>query len=186
MAFPDRSLRNAAIAGALTLSVVFLPLVSGSGLFGATGAFAKDGGGGSSGGSSGSGSGDSSGGSAGSSGGGSDSGGSGSGSGGSGSDSGGSGSGSGGSGSDSGGSGSGSGGSGSDGGGSSGSGKDHSGPGQGGDRQPAGRFDVIYPDGYEEQIRHGVLELRDPQGRTVIRRPATPKDYSRLQARRHK
>lgn len=147
----------------------------GGGLIGTSPAFGKDGGGGSSGGS---------------------------GSGGSGSGSGGSGSGSSGS---SGGSGSGSGssdggGSGSGGSGSSGSGDgDHSGPGGGGDAGSGGsggggsrsgddrrngELELVYPDGFKEEIRHGVLELTDPAGRTVIKRAATSADYARFRKKR--
>lgn len=40
--------------------------------------------------------------------------------------------------------------------------------------------EVIYPDGWSEEIRGGVFQLRDPAGRTVVERHATAPDLSRL------
>lgn len=40
--------------------------------------------------------------------------------------------------------------------------------------------EVIYPDGWKEEIRAGVFQLRDPAGRTVVERQATPADIARL------
>jgi hypothetical protein len=39
---------------------------------------------------------------------------------------------------------------------------------------------IIYPDEFREEIRNGMLELRDPEGRIVIRRAATAKDFKRF------
>ena len=44
------------------------------------------------------------------------------------------------------------------------------------------RIRVIYPDGFKEEIRNGVFELKDPAGRTVVRRRATDKDFARMRA----
>jgi len=41
-------------------------------------------------------------------------------------------------------------------------------------------IEVVYPDGWKEEIRSGVFELRDPAGRTVIRRRATSFDQARM------
>jgi len=41
---------------------------------------------------------------------------------------------------------------------------------------------VLYPDGFREVIRNGVLELTDPQGRQVVKRAATRKDMGRIRA----
>jgi hypothetical protein len=40
--------------------------------------------------------------------------------------------------------------------------------------------EVIYPDGWKEEIRGGVFRLRDPAGRTVVERQATAADLARL------
>jgi hypothetical protein len=175
----------------------------GAGLVGTSPAFGKDGG---SSGGSGGGGGSGSGGGGSSSGGGGSSGGSGGGSGssgdgGSGGSGGGSGSGGGGSsGGGSGGSGPSGGGPGSSGSGSSGSGGgDNSGPdgaseANGGGSpgsgslshvyQRSGGLELLYSDGFREEISHGILELTDPAGRTVIKRVATPADYVRFRKRR--
>jgi len=50
------------------------------------------------------------------------------------------------------------------------------------DRRQGDGLDLSYPDGFREQIRNGILELDDPSGRPVIKRPATAKDYARLRA----
>jgi len=44
---------------------------------------------------------------------------------------------------------------------------------------------IIYPDGFREAIRNGVLELTDPQGRRVVRRRANGNDLSRIRALVH-
>jgi hypothetical protein len=44
---------------------------------------------------------------------------------------------------------------------------------------------IIYPDGFREAIRNGVLELTDPQGRRVVRRPANGSDLNRIRALVH-
>ncbi|MFL5260743.1 MAG: hypothetical protein ACJ8AS_13395 [Hyphomicrobiales bacterium] len=41
---------------------------------------------------------------------------------------------------------------------------------------------ILYPDGFREAIRNGMLELTDPQGRRVVKRPATPKELRRVHA----
>jgi hypothetical protein len=73
----------------------------------------------------------------------------------------------------------------------SGGGPGSSGSGSGGvdDRTPgaddgrqSGHFEVTYPDGFTENIRNGIFELKDPLGRRVIKRSATQKDYDRLSA----
>jgi hypothetical protein len=53
-----------------------------------------------------------------------------------------------------------------------------------GERIEIGRTGVaiLYPDGFREAIRNGMLELTDPQGRRVVRRPATAKDLRRVHA----
>jgi hypothetical protein len=43
-----------------------------------------------------------------------------------------------------------------------------------------GAFEVVYPDGYKEELRGGRFEMKDPRGRTVIERQATPEDIERL------
>ena len=45
-----------------------------------------------------------------------------------------------------------------------------------------GAIQVLYRGGWKEEIRNGRLELKDPRGRTVVRRRATPEDFARLQA----
>jgi hypothetical protein len=39
---------------------------------------------------------------------------------------------------------------------------------------------VIYADGFREEIRKGTLILKDPQGRSVVKRRATAADFTRL------
>jgi hypothetical protein len=41
---------------------------------------------------------------------------------------------------------------------------------------------IIYPDGFREAVRNGILELTDPQGRRVVRREASGKDFGRIRA----
>jgi hypothetical protein len=41
-------------------------------------------------------------------------------------------------------------------------------------------IEIIYSDGFREVIRKGVLELTDPQGRRVVRRPVSGNDLSRI------
>jgi hypothetical protein len=45
-----------------------------------------------------------------------------------------------------------------------------------------GKIQVVYPDGYREELDGGWFEMRDPRGRTVIERRATPADRVRLEA----
>jgi hypothetical protein len=67
----------------------------------------------------------------------------------------------------------------------SGSGDDHS--GRGGETRRSGRLDTsataerTLNGGWRERIDHGRYQVFDPQGRTVIRRPATAQDYRRFQ-----
>lgn len=71
---------------------------------------------------------------------------------------------------------------------SSGSGHSGSGNSSKGDRTRrgegtearAGRIEVVYPDGFREELEGGVLELKDPSGRTVVKRRATAEDVARL------
>jgi hypothetical protein len=44
------------------------------------------------------------------------------------------------------------------------------------------RVQVTYPGGWREGVLNGTFELRDPKGRTVVKRPATPEDRAQLQA----
>jgi hypothetical protein len=44
------------------------------------------------------------------------------------------------------------------------------------------KIEIIYSDGFREVISKGVLELTDPQGRRVVRRPASGNDLSRIRA----
>ena len=44
------------------------------------------------------------------------------------------------------------------------------------------RVQVTYPGGWREGVLNGTFELRDPKGRTVVKRPATATDRARLQA----
>ncbi len=41
-------------------------------------------------------------------------------------------------------------------------------------------IEIRYSDGWEERIRDGEYILLDPNANTIIRRPASPKDYARL------
>jgi len=43
-------------------------------------------------------------------------------------------------------------------------------------------IEVIYPGGWKEEVEDGKLELKDPTGRTVAERRATPEDMARLRA----
>ena len=45
-----------------------------------------------------------------------------------------------------------------------------------------GRIEVLYPDGWKEEIEGDVFELIDPAGRIVIERRATPADRARIEA----
>ena len=57
-----------------------------------------------------------------------------------------------------------------------------------GDRTPtryersAEGIEVTYADGWREELESGRYELKDPQNRTVVERPATRQDYERLSA----
>lgn len=85
----------------------------------------------------------------------------------------------------------------------SGSGSGHSGSGHGGGSGGSGPGDgssghlgpngerveirgssieVIYPDGWKEEVKNGRYELHDPAGRTVIERAATSEDLIRMRA----
>ena len=77
------------------------------------------------------------------------------------------------------------------GGGNSGSGSRHGGGGEDSRGHRSGRhgetinvrgdlIKVIYPDGFREELEDGVLELKDPSGRTVVKRRATADDIARL------
>lgn len=44
----------------------------------------------------------------------------------------------------------------------------------------AGEIEVIYADGWKEEIEHGRYELKNPANRTVVERPATQDDFDRL------
>ena len=44
------------------------------------------------------------------------------------------------------------------------------------------RIRILYPDGYREEIEDGRFEMKDPQGRTVIKRAATSADLARIEA----
>lgn len=41
---------------------------------------------------------------------------------------------------------------------------------------------VIYPGGWKEEVQDGRFELKDPKGRTVVKRRATAEDLARLRA----
>jgi hypothetical protein len=45
-----------------------------------------------------------------------------------------------------------------------------------------GNIEIVYPNGWKEELENGRYELRDPSGRTVVERPATAEDIARLQA----
>lgn len=45
-----------------------------------------------------------------------------------------------------------------------------------------GRIIIRYADGFREEISRGVLTLKDPNGRTVVKRPTTAGDKARLKA----
>jgi hypothetical protein len=45
-----------------------------------------------------------------------------------------------------------------------------------------GNIEIVYPDGWKEELENGIFELKDPSGRTVIERPATGEDVARLRA----
>jgi hypothetical protein len=47
------------------------------------------------------------------------------------------------------------------------------------------RMEIFYPDGYSETLERGRFRLRDPRGRTVIERRATPEDFSRVKSLMH-
>jgi hypothetical protein len=44
------------------------------------------------------------------------------------------------------------------------------------------RIEVTYPGGWKEGVRDGTFELKDPRGRTVVKRRATATDRARLQS----
>lgn len=44
------------------------------------------------------------------------------------------------------------------------------------------RVIISYADGFREEISRGILVLKDPQGRTIVKRPATAADKARLKA----
>lgn len=56
--------------------------------------------------------------------------------------------------------------------------------GQGGERIKinGNRIEVVYPNGWKEEVRNGIFEMHDPAGRLVIRRTATAKDRNRLKS----
>jgi hypothetical protein len=43
-------------------------------------------------------------------------------------------------------------------------------------------IEIVYPDGWKEELENGIFELKDPSGRTVIERRATRRDIARLRA----
>jgi hypothetical protein len=45
-----------------------------------------------------------------------------------------------------------------------------------------GKIEIVYPDGWKEELEDGIFELKDPSGRTVIERRATGEDVARLRA----
>jgi hypothetical protein len=45
-----------------------------------------------------------------------------------------------------------------------------------------GDAEVVYPDGWKEEIHDGIFELRDPDGRKVMERRATAADIARMRA----
>lgn len=44
------------------------------------------------------------------------------------------------------------------------------------------KTEVTHPDGTKEEIEDGRLEVKDASGRTIVERPATAEDISRLQS----
>ena len=44
------------------------------------------------------------------------------------------------------------------------------------------KIEVKHPDGIREEIENGRFEMKDALGRTIVERPATANDISRLQA----
>ncbi|MFD1981990.1 hypothetical protein ACFSOZ_04720 [Mesorhizobium newzealandense] len=44
------------------------------------------------------------------------------------------------------------------------------------------KIEVEHPDGITEEIENGRFEMKDALGRTIVERPATADDISRLQA----
>jgi len=42
------------------------------------------------------------------------------------------------------------------------------------------RIQVIYPNGWKEELKDGLFEMRDPVGRIVVKRSATLKDRARM------
>jgi hypothetical protein len=42
------------------------------------------------------------------------------------------------------------------------------------------QLDVVHRNGMKETIRDGSYQMFDAQGRTIVRRRATPSDYKRL------
>ncbi|PZV34842.1 hypothetical protein [Mesorhizobium kowhaii] len=44
------------------------------------------------------------------------------------------------------------------------------------------KIEVEHPDGIKEEIENGRFEMKDALGRTIVERPATANDISRLQA----
>jgi hypothetical protein len=66
------------------------------------------------------------------------------------------------------------------GGGSGSGGSGHSGPNGEQIEIRGDSIEVIYPDGWTEEVDGGRFELHDPAGRTVVERPATPEDIIRM------
>ncbi|MER9298430.1 hypothetical protein NKI38_18305 [Mesorhizobium sp. M0621] len=44
------------------------------------------------------------------------------------------------------------------------------------------KIEVEHPDGIREEIENGRFEMKDALGRTIVERPATADDFSRLEA----
>jgi len=42
------------------------------------------------------------------------------------------------------------------------------------------KIEIVFPDGWKEELENGIYELKDPSGRTVVERPATPEDVARM------
>ncbi|HWT31352.1 MAG TPA: hypothetical protein VN240_10055, partial [Propylenella sp.] len=43
------------------------------------------------------------------------------------------------------------------------------------------KIEIVFPDGWKEELENGIYELKDPSGRTVVERPATAEDVARMQ-----
>ncbi len=41
-------------------------------------------------------------------------------------------------------------------------------------------IEIVYSDGWKEEIENGIYELKDPNNNTIIERPATAEDIARL------